>query len=60
MFVVADPTRGQCLNVYCPDPPGGTIVYPSGQQKKLLPFAHGRDLLSFNGTDNGLIYDLYL
>ena len=34
----------------CPPGPGGTIVYQGGQQKKLLPFGHGRDLLSFNGT----------
>ena len=41
----------QNLNVYCPEcPPGGTIVYPGGQQKKLLPFSHGRDLAAFNGT----------
>ena len=39
------------VNVYCPEyPPGGTIVYPGGQQKKLLPFGHGRDLVAFNGT----------
>ena len=46
---------GECLiciiNVYCPEcPPGGTIVYPGGQQKKFLPFDHGRDLTAFNGT----------
>ena len=39
------------LNVYCPDcPPGGTIGHPGGQQKKFLPFGHGRDLVAFNGT----------
>ena len=39
------------LNVYCPKcPPWGTIVYPGGQQKKLLPFGHERDLVAFNGT----------
>ena len=39
------------LNVYCPEcPPGGTIGHPGGQQKKLLPFGHGRDLVAFNGT----------
>ena len=33
------------LNVYCPEcPPGGTIGYPGGQQKKFLPFGRsGRD-----------------
>ena len=30
--------------------PGGTIVYPGGQQKELLPFGHGSDLVAFNGT----------
>ena len=25
-------------------------VYPGGQQKKFLPFGHGRDLAAFNGT----------
>ena len=39
------------VNVYCPEcPPGGTIVYPGGQQKKFLPFGHGRDLVAFKGT----------
>ena len=39
------------FNVYCPGcPPGGTIVYPGGQQKRFLPFGHGRDLVAFNGT----------
>ena len=39
------------LNVYCPEwPPGGTIGHPGGQQKKFLPFGHGRDLVAFNGT----------
>ena len=39
------------VNVYCPEcPPGGTIVYLGGQQKKLLPFGHRRDLVAFNGT----------
>ena len=39
------------LNVYCPEcPPGGTIVYPGGQQKKVLQFGHGRNLVAFNGT----------
>ena len=38
------------INVYCPEcPPGGTIVYPGGQQKKLVPFGHRRDLVAFNG-----------
>ena len=31
--------------VYSPEcPPGSTIVYLGGQQKKFLPFGHGRDL----------------
>ena len=34
------------LNVH----PGGTIGHPGGQQKKFLPFGHGRDLTAFNGT----------
>ena len=34
------------LNVH----PGGTIGHPGGQQKKFLPFGHGRDLAAFNGT----------
>ena len=39
------------LNVYCPEcPPGGTIGHPGGQQKKFLPFGHGRDRVAFNGT----------
>ena len=39
------------FNVYCPEcPPGGTIGHPGGQQKKFLPFGHGRDLAAFNGT----------
>ena len=39
------------LNVYCPEcPPGGTIGHPGGQQKKFLPFGHGRDTAAFNGT----------
>ena len=39
------------VNVYCPEwPPGGTIGHPGGQQKKFLPFGHGRDLVAFNGT----------
>ena len=39
------------INVYCPEcPPGGTIGHPGGQQKKYLPFGHGRDLVAFNGT----------
>ena len=39
------------LNVYCPEcPPGGTFGHPGGQQKKFLPFGHGRDLVAFNGT----------
>ena len=39
------------LNVYYPEcPPGGTIGHPGGQQKRLLPFGHGRDLVAFNGT----------
>ena len=38
----------QDINVYCPEcPPGGTIGHPGGQQKKFLPFGHGR---AFNGT----------
>ena len=40
--------NGEIINVYCPECP--TIVYPGGQQKKLLPFGHGRDLVAFNGT----------
>ena len=41
----------RCVNVYCPEcPPGGTIGHPGGQQKKFLPFSHGRDLVAFNGT----------
>ena len=27
--------------------PGGTIGHPGGQQKKFLPFGHGRDLAAF-------------
>ena len=39
------------LNVYCPEcPPRGTIGHPGGQQKKFLPFGHGRDTAAFNGT----------
>ena len=39
------------LNVYCPEcPPGGTIGHPDGQQKRFLPFGHGRNLAPFNGT----------
>ena len=39
------------LNVYCPEcPPGGTIGHPGGQQKKFLPFGHGRNTAAFNGT----------
>ena len=39
------------INVYCPEcPPGGTIGHPGGQQKKILPFGHGRDLAALNGT----------
>ena len=43
------------LNVYCPEcPPGGTIGHlgghPGGQQKKVLPFGHGRGQIAFNGT----------
>ena len=39
------------VNVYCPEcPPGGTIGHPGRQQKKFLPFGHGRDLAAFNGT----------
>ena len=39
------------VNVYCPEcPPGGTIGHPGGQQKKFLPFGHGRNLVAFNGT----------
>ena len=39
------------FNVYCPVcPPGGTIVYLGGQQKRFLLFGHGRDLVAFNGT----------
>ena len=30
--------------------PGDTIGHPGGQQKKFLPFGHGRDLAAFNGT----------
>ena len=46
----SSPTRRR-VNVYCPEwPPGGTIGHPGGQQKKFLPFGHGRDLVAFNGT----------
>ena len=39
------------VNVFCPEwPPGGTIGHPGGQQKKFLPFGHGRDLVAFKGT----------
>ena len=39
------------FNVYCPEcHPGGTIVHPGVQQKKFLPFGHGRDPVAFNGT----------
>ena len=31
-------------------PPGGTIGHPGGQQKKFLPFGHGRDTAAFDGT----------
>ena len=42
---------GQVFNVYCPEcPPGGTIGHSGGQQKKFLPFGHGRDLAAFNST----------
>ena len=44
-------TLHQNINVYCPEcPPGGTIGHLGGQQKKFLPFGHGRDLAAFNGT----------
>ena len=44
-------TKISAVNVYCPEwPPGGTIGHPGGQQKKFLPFGHGRDLVAFNGT----------
>ena len=47
-------TKLQSINVYCPEwPPGGTIGHPGGQQKKFLPFGHGRDLVAFNGTGVG-------
>ena len=47
----ADYILASVLNVYCPEwPPGGTIGHPGGQQKKFLPFGHGRDLVAFNGT----------
>ena len=38
---------------HCPEcPPGGirTIGHPGGQQKRFLPFGHGRDLAAFKGT----------
>ena len=39
------------LNVYCPEcPPGGTIGHLGGQQKRFLPFGHGRDLAAFKDT----------
>ena len=39
------------FNVYCPEClPGGTVGHPAGQQKKFLPFGHGRDLVALNGT----------
>ena len=39
------------LNVYCPEcPPRGAIVYQGGQQKKILPFGHRRDLVAFSST----------
>ena len=39
------------FNVYCPEcPPRGTIGHQGGQQKKFLPFGHGKDLVAFNGT----------
>ena len=39
----------QRVNVYCPEviPGPGTIVHPGVQQKKFLPFGHGRDLAAF-------------
>ena len=44
-------TISRCLNIYCPECPlGCTIGHPGGQQKKFLPFGHGRDLVAFNGT----------
>ena len=51
VFQSAKPQRF-CFNVYCPEcpPAGGTIGHPGGQQKKFLPFGHGRDLVAFNGT----------
>ena len=43
--------KNSTINVYCPEcPPGGTIGHPGGQQKKFLPFGHGRDLVAFNDT----------
>ena len=48
IFIV---TQCSVFNVYCPEcPPGGIIGHPGGQQKKFLPFGHGRDLVAFNGT----------
>ena len=34
------------MNVYCPE----SIGHPGGQQKRFLPFGHGRDLAAFMGT----------
>ena len=35
------------LNVH----PGVQLdIHPGGQQKKVLPFGHGRDLAAFSGT----------
>ena len=51
MYIYISVMGSQMLNVYCPDcPPGGTIGHPGGQQKKFLPFGHGRDLAVFKGT----------
>ena len=51
VYAILDMDLSRSLNVYCPEwPPGGTIGHPGGQQKKFLPFGHGRDLVAFNGT----------
>ena len=43
-FVINHRSTGMVVAfVYCPEcppAPGGTIVYPGGQQKKFLPFGH--------------------
>ena len=43
--------RVTAVTLTCPEcPPADIIGHPGGQQKKVLPFGHGRDLAAFKGT----------